>query len=86
MMDLIVAPNGVVTAIYTEEIDLRVLGTPTMTRASHVEPDETGQWFAQIVAGPLLGPFLKRSEALAAEIDWLTHHRLIPTQETICTQ
>ena len=76
MMDLFVAPNGGVTAIYAEDIDLRSLGTPTITRASHVEPDESGLWFAEMVDGPALGPFLKRSEALAAEIDWLTRHRL----------
>jgi len=78
MMDLIVAPNGSVMAIYTEEIDLSCLGTPTITRASHVEPDESGQWFAQIVEGPCLGPFAKRSDALTAEVDWLTRHRLYP--------
>ena len=55
MMDLIVAPSGVVTAIYAEAIDLRSLGTTTITRASHVEPDETGQWFAQIIDGPTVG-------------------------------
>ena len=82
MMDLFFAPNGAVKAIYTEEIDLRSLGTPTITRASHVEPDETGQWFAQIIDGPVLGPFSKRSEALAAEVDWLTLNRLHPLQET----
>ena len=78
MMDLIVSPTGTLMAIYAETIDLRSFGTPTITRASHVEPDETGQWFAEIVDGPTLGPFLKRSEALAAEIDWLTRHRLNP--------
>ncbi len=82
MMELVVTPNGTVTAIYTEEIDLLSLGAITITRASHVEPDETGRWFAQIVSGPLLGPFLKRSEALAAEIAWLTEYRLNPAEET----
>ena len=81
MMDLIVAPTGIVTAIYAEEIDLHSLGITTITRASHVEPDETGQWFAQIVEGPTLGPFLKRSEALAAEVSWLTWHRLNPAKK-----
>ena len=75
-MDLLVSPNGAITAIYAEDIDLRSLGTPTITRASHVEPDAIGQWFAEIVDGPTLGPFLKRSDALAAEIDWLTRDRL----------
>ncbi len=76
MMDLIIAPGGVVTAIYAEDIDFTALGTPTITRASHVEPDETGQWFAQIIGGPLLGPFVRRSEALAAEFAWLSKNRL----------
>ena len=80
MMDLFVAPNGGVTAIYAEDIDLRSLGTTTITRASHVEPDETGAWFAKMVDGPTLGPFLKRSEALAAEIDWLTRNRVNPAE------
>ncbi len=80
MMDLFVAPNGGVTAIYAEDIDLRSFGTPTIIRASHVEPDESGQWFALMVDGPTLGPFLKRSDALAAEIDWLIRHRLNPTE------
>ena len=77
MMDLFIAPNGAVTAIYDEAIDLNKLGTPTITRASHVEPDDEGQWFAQIIDGPKLGPFVRRSEALAAEVGWLTEHRLL---------
>ena len=77
MMDLFINPHGVITAIYAETIDLRILGKPTIHRASHVEPDESGHWFAQIVNGPTLGPFAKRSEALAAEINWLTENRLL---------
>ena len=76
MMELIIASSGFITAIYGEAIDLHSLGTTTITRASHVEPDESGQWFAQIIAGPKLGPFPKRSEALTAEVAWLTEHRL----------
>ena len=76
-MELFIAPGGVVTAIYAESIDLETLGKPTIIRASHVEPDEFGKWFAQIVNGPTLGPFAKRSEALTAEIDWLTENRLL---------
>ena len=76
-MDLRIAPGGTVTAIYAEAIDLKKLGIPTITRASHVEPDDMGRWFAQIVDGPKLGPFASRSEALAAEVDWLTEHRLL---------
>lgn len=76
-MELFIAPGGVVTAIYAEAIDLETLGKLTISRASHVEPDEFGQWFAQIVNGPTLGPFAKRSEALTAEINWLTENRLL---------
>jgi len=77
-MDLFIAPGGTALAIYSEEIDLHTLGTTTITRASHVEPDDSGQWFADILNGPKLGPFTRRSEALAAEVTWLTEHRLLP--------
>lgn len=75
-MDLIVDPNGDVTTLYTELLDLSALGAMNIARASHVEPDQSGQWFADIVDGPKLGPFARRSEALAAEVAWLTEHRL----------
>ena len=72
-MKLIVRPDGTVQAIYDETLDLGLLGRPTITRASHVEPDERGCWFADLspVAGPVLGPFCRRSEALEAELAWL---------------
>ena len=75
-MDLVVRPNGDVTTLYTELLDLSALGAMNIARASHVEPDDSGRWFAQIIDGPNLGPFSKRSEALAAEVAWLTEHRL----------
>ena len=75
-MDLIVDSNGDVTTLYTELLDLSALGAMNIARASHVEPDQSGQWFADIVDGPKLGPFARRSEALAAEVAWLTEHRL----------
>ena len=43
-MDLLVLPDGTIRAIYAEEIDLSLLGSPSITRASHVEPDEQGRW------------------------------------------
>ncbi len=76
-MDLFIAPDGTTQAIYDEAIDLHTLGTTIITRASHVEPEKSGQWFADIVDGPKLGPFTRRSEALAAEVTWLTEHRLL---------
>lgn len=76
-MELFIAKDGLVTAIYAEEIELRSLGVVAITRASHVEPTETGEWLAEIIDGPKLGPFMNRSSALAAEVDWLRRHRLM---------
>lgn len=72
-MQLIIESDGSVRCIYTEEIDLPAIGSPTIIRASHVEPDQQGRWQADMspVGGPMLGPFDHRSEALAAEAAWL---------------
>jgi hypothetical protein len=77
-MQLIIEPGGAVRCIYGEEIDLSTLGSPTISRASHVEPDRHGRWLADLspVAGPVLGPFDRRSEALVAEHSWLETHWL----------
>ena len=73
-MKLTIEPTGEVRAIYTEEIDLQALGSMRVRRGSHVEPDEAGKWYADLspVSGPILGPFPLRSQALAAEIGWLS--------------
>jgi hypothetical protein len=62
--------------IYDEELDLRELGMLTIGRGSHVEPTRDGQWTADMspVAGPVLGPFGQRSDALIAERHWLEEH------------
>ena len=77
-MQLIILPTGEIRCIYAEVIDLARLGKLAIRRASHVEPDATGCWFADLspVAGPVLGPFICRSEALTAEQIWLMAHRL----------
>ena len=79
-MDLVVEPTGRVRAIYDERIDLATIGAVSIRRASHVEPDDEGRWYADLapVAGPVLGPFAVRSEALEAERAWLNQHWLIP--------
>ena len=63
-MEIIIASGGAVRAVYSEEINLGCLGSPTITRASHVEPDEQGRWHADLalVNGPVLGPFTRRSQ------------------------
>ena len=72
-MQLIIQPGGAVRCVYGEEIDLYALGSPAISRASHVEPDQQGRWWADMspVGGPSLGPYSHRSEALAAERGWL---------------
>lgn len=71
-MQIVIEPNGRVRCVYGELIDLRALGHLTITRASHVEPDKDGRWTADLSPlGPVLGPFDRRSEALAAEEAWL---------------
>ena len=80
-MDLLIDPAGQARCVYGEAIDLACLGQLAITRASHVEPDEQGQWWADLspVEGPRLGPYLARSQALAAEREWLDVHWLVPS-------
>ena len=77
-MQLVIHTDGSMCCLYGEELDLRQLGKLSIQRASHVEPDATGHWLADLspVSGPTLGPFATRSEALAAEEAWLVEHRL----------
>jgi hypothetical protein len=78
MMELIIGTAGDARALYGEEIDFTSLGDVSIARASHVEPDERGQWWADLspAGGPSLGPFRRRSDALSAESEWLRIHRL----------
>jgi hypothetical protein len=77
---VVIDPGGTARCLYAEAIDLAALGRLTLARASHVEPDGEGQWWAELspVAGPKLGPYALRSEALSAEAAWLEEHRLSP--------
>ena len=80
-MELVVGADGGVKCIYDESLDLRALGKLQITRASHVEPDQEGNWWADMgpVGGPVLGPFRSRTEALAAERGWLSERMIKAT-------
>jgi hypothetical protein len=77
-MQLVIDRRGSVRCLYDETIDLSALGLAIIRRASHVEPDAAGRWWADLapVVGPRLGPFGKRSHALDAERNWLELHWL----------
>jgi hypothetical protein len=77
-MELRILPGGIIRCIYGESLDLAALGSLQIQRASHVEPDAHGRWLADLgpVGGPQLGPFPRRTDALTAEVAWLTEHWL----------
>jgi hypothetical protein len=70
---LVIGPQGGVRCLYNEAVDLASLGAVSIRRASHVEPDESGKWWADLspMRGPRLGPFTLRSQALDVERLWL---------------
>ena len=72
-MELVVDAGGDVRCIYGEELDQREIGKLQITRASHVEPDADGFWWADMEpsGGPVLGPYGSRTEALRAEREFL---------------
>ena len=79
-MQLLIDSVGEVKCIYGEAIELGALGAIKIARGSHVEPDGSGCWWADLspVSGPKLGPFQHRSEALSAEVAWLEKYWLAP--------
>ena len=78
-MQILIETGGTVRCIYGEAIELAALGLLQIRRASHVEPTAGGQWVADLspLSGPWLGPFVCRSEALAAEEAWITENWLL---------
>jgi hypothetical protein len=81
-MDLFVSPDGEIHCLYSEALDLGTIGQLAIRRASHVEPTASGQWTADLtpVSGPVLGPFQRRSDALAAEEAWINKQWLPSAQ------
>ena len=83
-IEVIITPSGLTKSVFDDLLDLRRLGAIEIQRGSHVEPTEGGQWTVDLspVGGPLLlGPFDKRSEALAAEVAWLQQNWLTRRDE-----
>ena len=70
--------NGGIRAIYSDGFNWQALGKPLIQRASQVEPDHLGLWWADlgVSGGPRIGPFARRDEAIAAEVAWLERNRL----------
>jgi hypothetical protein len=71
--------SGTMRLVYTEALDLPAIGSLAITpHVSHVEPDENGQWWADLapIQGPKLGPFARRSECVAAEVAWIEENAL----------
>lgn len=72
--------NGEVIFVYDDRLaDLVKAGDFTVKRASHVEPDQVDGWLADMgpSGGPVLTGFALRSEALAAEKEWLNQNVLL---------
>lgn len=77
-MQIVIHTDGNCRCLYGEDVDLRVLGSLYIQRASHLEPDSACNWYVDLspVRGPKLGPFAGRCDALAAEVAWLEANRL----------
>lgn len=71
-----IAPNGDVTTLYTETVDLRVLGELEVSRASNIEYDHRLQgWMVVLRDGTALPEaYPSREDALAAEVAYIHAH------------
>lgn len=64
-----IAPDGTLTALYTDQIDLRAIGKLTVDRASEIEFDHDAQtWFIRFPDGTTVPNFASREDAIACEI------------------
>lgn len=53
-MEIIVSNSGNAKCIYSDAFPISQLGKISITRASHVEPNQVGQWMAAL--SPVGGP------------------------------
>lgn len=76
MSVLVFGVDGTVRGVHSDAVQevVAALGPITISRASHVEPNQRGWWVADMapMGGPKLMPCRTRSEALSLEVDWLT--------------
>lgn len=72
-MKILIKKGGIIEYIYEDSLHNMLKLAGKITRASHVEPNEKGEWTADMAPsnGPVLGPFATRTKALAAEVAWL---------------
>lgn len=74
-------PDGSISMIYDENYTaVMALGKKKIRRVSNVEPNEDGDWVADMSPlgpaheGVKLGPYALRSEAITAELNYLKEH------------
>ena len=79
MPTVVIQPTGQLRTVFDDSLNLRAVGRISIKRGSYVEPNSDGQWTADlsVVDGPVLGPYDKRSDALAAEVSWLIANWLL---------
>jgi hypothetical protein len=77
---IVVRPNGLIEFIYDDDLKgfIDQQSEKKLFRASHVEPDDKGNWWADLspIDGPKLGPFNTRQAALNAEVEWIQKNYL----------
>lgn len=77
-MKLFVGRDGTVRLLYQEKLNTGILGPlKDLHRVSRVEPDREGKWWSHFQNGVSLGPYGKRSEALAGEREYLEGKGLV---------
>lgn len=76
-LKLVIDHGGLIRAIYDDALTaLMAEADVEIKRASHVEPDSCGGWYADMspVGGPVMHGFNTRGAALQAEVRFLEKH------------
>lgn len=71
-----ITAEGHLTFVWDDDLATVFDGKLSIKRASHVEPDDRGEWWADLspVGGPKLGPYILRGTALHDERMWLNNN------------